>query len=372
MKRIFFPSLVLIFLLGSCQSRYEVSDLQTIKMKKDEIPALNDLNIKLANVYSFENPDGGALTFVWKVIKAGDVYFLIDKHSNGGRVLSFTLEGRSLNNIGKIGKGPGEYLNALDFEIDENAGRIYVLSEAGKILEYDFSGLLMGEYSSKYYSSSFGLNASGNFYQYATSSEALNKHGIFEFDKKNNRHKTVFQKHTEWYPIEELNFFRYKERVFFREAFSNTIFEIKEGELIPIFFFDWQDKNYKKEFDNLDLVSLFEKMAFEGDFYSFRNMVLNDQLLYASFGDELNQLTYHVFHYHKKGETKAFFTENQDGFFVAVVINEKNQPGFFLDGLNLSKFFDGNPSVFDDFSSYQFCEESSYLVFFDVSSLESH
>jgi len=370
MKRIFFASLVFIFLLFSCQSRHEGSDLQTIKMKKDEIPALNDLNIKVANVFSFENPSGGALTFVWKVLKTGDVYFLIDKHPDGGRVFSFTLEGRFLNNIGKIGRGPGEYLNALDFEIDENAGRVYVLSETGKILEYDFSGLLMGEYSSKYYSSSFGLNASGNFYYYTTSSEALNKHGIFEFDKKNNRHKMVFQKRTEWYPIEELNFFRFKERVFFREAFSNTIFEIKEGELIPVFFFDWQDKNYKKEYDNLDLVSLFEKMAFDGDFYSFRSMVLNDQLLYASFGDELNQLAYHIFHFFKEGKTISFFTENQDGFFVAMVINEKNQPGFFLDGLNLSKFIDGNPSVFDDFNSYQLSDELSHLVFFELSNLE--
>lgn len=372
MKRIFFIVLALALPFSACQTRDEASELQVINLGMDEIPDLNDLSIKATDIVEFKSPPEVALRFVWKIIKTENEYVLIDKHPDGGRVLRYNLAGNFLNIIGKVGRGPGEYIDALDVEFNASDGYIYVLSKAGKILKYDLSGVFSREYSSKYYTSSFGINQTGNFYQYASFEDTVNRHGIFEFDKKENQYKLVYQKQTAWYPIEELNFHGYDGRVFFREAFSNTIFEIKEEGLTPLFFFDWQDKNYKNEYDNLDLVSVFEKMAIQGAFFSFRSMAINDHLVYACFGDELSQLTYHVYHFYEEGKTRAFYTKNEDGFFIAMVLNDSNHPGFILDGINLKVLADKDPSLFEGLNDIYFTEDSTYLVFFDIAGIENH
>jgi len=63
------------------------------------------------------------------------------------QIHAFNKDGKFLNQIGRIGQGPGEYTSTHSITIDNKNKFLYVSSNT-KIIRYDFSGRFMGELSS--------------------------------------------------------------------------------------------------------------------------------------------------------------------------------------------------------------------------------
>jgi hypothetical protein len=61
--------------------------------------------------------------------------FVSDKE----KLIQFDKSGRYIRKISSKGRGPREYLQLCDYQVDERNGRIYIL-DAKKLLVYDMDG----------------------------------------------------------------------------------------------------------------------------------------------------------------------------------------------------------------------------------------
>lgn len=76
-----------------------------------------------------------------------NLFFLSNMGQKKSRVFRYNLNGKFINSIGKIGRGPGEYLNC-EYTIDYDRQEILVLDwyNTRKIRVYDYSGVFKGDH----------------------------------------------------------------------------------------------------------------------------------------------------------------------------------------------------------------------------------
>lgn len=85
-----------------------------------------------------------------KLIVHDSLIYIMDKRGRK-KILCFTLHGQFICSIGKLGRGPGEYLNLKDFDIDED-GNVHLFSTySKKIIIYKPNGEFLKEVKTHFY-----------------------------------------------------------------------------------------------------------------------------------------------------------------------------------------------------------------------------
>ncbi len=92
--------------------------------------------VKVTFIIPLETSEKALLGEVRKVMKSGDLLFVLDTNSS---LKIFNTKGEFQRNIGRVGQGPGEYVMLTDFTLDDKHKRIYINS-LEKFLVYDFDG----------------------------------------------------------------------------------------------------------------------------------------------------------------------------------------------------------------------------------------
>lgn len=82
-----------------------------------------------------KTPNGVIISSIRNIIITGKHIFLI----SGGNAYQFYRDGRFIRQIGRKGKGPGEYMSAKDISIDPNTEEIRIF-DSNKILYYSKDG----------------------------------------------------------------------------------------------------------------------------------------------------------------------------------------------------------------------------------------
>jgi hypothetical protein len=120
------------------------------------------------NIIQLETKNECLISQILKVILYADRIYIIDKI---GKLFVFNINGRFLFEIGKKGRGPGEYIILRDFDIDKD-GNIYILDFL-KILKFDNDGTFKEKISFNFLSRNnktycnpldFAVKSDGNFY----------------------------------------------------------------------------------------------------------------------------------------------------------------------------------------------------------------
>lgn len=75
-----------------------------------------------------------------KVVLDKDLIFILSSSSPSGHLFIFSNTGKFIRQIGKQGRGPGEYSSIIDFSIDKKGKRIYLIDTMGNLFIYGFSG----------------------------------------------------------------------------------------------------------------------------------------------------------------------------------------------------------------------------------------
>ncbi len=112
-------------------------EIYPLKEKMSEIK-LNQLFSKF-DFISLETTDKALIGNISKLIVNGDNIFILD-NSQAKTIFIFNTSGKFIRNIGKIGKGPGEYTNIEDFTIDKGTGNIAILAYPSMVLIYNTEG----------------------------------------------------------------------------------------------------------------------------------------------------------------------------------------------------------------------------------------
>lgn len=124
--------------------------------KKEGIPVIdisggfaNSQQINLSKIaisiryISLETRKEAYITKVTKAVFTDQEMIIYDGKSN--QILRFDLEGRFLGPIGRGGKGPGEYIQVNNIEVNRTNGIIYVFDLGlAKVLKFDLEGKFLG------------------------------------------------------------------------------------------------------------------------------------------------------------------------------------------------------------------------------------
>jgi hypothetical protein len=86
-----------------------------------------------------EANDESLIKAIDKIVFDYDKIFVLDKQGNN-KILVFDRQGKFVSSIGKIGKGPGEYIEISDFCLDTQDKMIYLLCERRRLMLYNYNG----------------------------------------------------------------------------------------------------------------------------------------------------------------------------------------------------------------------------------------
>ena len=94
--------------------------------------------VERVEIVKLETTDESILSNIHYVkVTSNDIWV---KHYKDYRIFRFSRNGKFLNTVGKIGQGPGEYVQSANFQLNDTNKEIYIQSTTNGILAYDYDG----------------------------------------------------------------------------------------------------------------------------------------------------------------------------------------------------------------------------------------
>ncbi len=295
------------------------------------IPDFNDLKssaikssglIEETTIVKLETKRESLISRPAKVKVLGERIFVLDS-KNG--LLEFNIEGKFIQQIGSIGKGPGQYLNAGAFDIDENKQEIIVQDRRTlKIFIYTLEGVFKSSKKADFFANSFVIDKlTGNlvFDTYLKKQRKLNNStpSVIISNKKGEVLNTMLDTDpavTMGYKS-LYNLFANDTIVLFNQPFDNTIYKISKGEVGPFLNFKFKGKAIPSGANqNIDFRAFKDKLKKEGYSYFTNNsgyfLVGNSLLFSAVVNGKRENLLYDI----KKDEVKLIVNDKKTSSFV--------------------------------------------------------
>ncbi len=192
--------------------------------------------IPLQSEILFKNP--------FSILTTKENFILSTLPSN---ILIFTRSGKIINEIGKVGKGPGEYLFPKHLAYDQDENMIYVYDNK-RIIQYDLSGKFRNELNLEKFNSDFhdihlnkgdiylagGIHFGNAIYDWIVVDNSLNIQS-YKFN-----HIGSFGAMGDGTIIREGRggFFSYEEDIYFWNSFNDTIFSLEPNSYKPAIVFE--------------------------------------------------------------------------------------------------------------------------------------
>lgn len=180
-----------------------------------------------------------------------DYIFISQRIRDNRPLLQFDRAGNFIRQIGKIGRGPEEYVQMRGFSIDKDHKRIYVLaSYNGTVHTYSFDGDYIKSFK---FPQSYGdivWSRDSSFICYSESRTGTEKN-IFEERNSNNEieqyvRNTFFWQHKLNYVTGFGNnrlkaFYRLNDKLHFKSTYNDTVYTYNDDKIIPKYFLDLKD-----------------------------------------------------------------------------------------------------------------------------------
>lgn len=174
-------------------------------------------------------------------------YFVIDKNKGFFR---FSEKGKLLNQIGKQGKGPGEYLHIVDFVVHPQTGNIYSIrgEKPNHIMVFSLNGKYLQTIELKNLAKNIGITNQNLCIYYFDSRQNIEKN-IEILDKDGNMLVNYFAKynftrdrvHNYW---SECILYSFGGHLHFKEIHSDTIFYLNGEKIVPKVILNSGDRKF--------------------------------------------------------------------------------------------------------------------------------
>ena len=130
--------------------------LRCIKNNNEENEIFIDIENKTDSVSFYEHFKGASIIpletnetcliqEVTRKVYSDSTYYIFDEPQKC--IFAFSYAGKYKFKIKNIGRGPGEFTKIVDFDINKYKNSIDILSQTGKILQYNKSGTFIGSYN---------------------------------------------------------------------------------------------------------------------------------------------------------------------------------------------------------------------------------
>lgn len=256
---------ILIFIIVLSSSLFSCNNGNKKQSNGSEINKTNLTNLKIREDFNnllqidsifndittipLETKEECLITEIDKVLFLGNKMLIQDRAQ---KLFVFNTDGEFLNEIGKKGKGPGEFIELRDSEIDKD-GNIYIL-DYKKILKYNIYGSFLKSYPFHFSQNNeiyctpfqFAIKDDGNFYIWGGSigikDNTKNLFAMYEMTKEGeikNRYfplKYNIENHTH-------RFNHYKDITLIDPIFgSNIIYSINKLEIEERYHIDFGER----------------------------------------------------------------------------------------------------------------------------------
>ncbi len=230
-----------LFIISCVQQNKNNTNIETIRV--DKVFSEN-LSINLSDIVDtakyipLETREEFLIGTVSKVHISKDRIYILDSWQSKS-LFVFNKSGKFLNKVGKLGKGPGEYLQPIDFEVDEINRKIYVLDLVSeKLFEYSFEGEFVKNVNvkekaffvkkvDKDYYAFYSLFSTGEKEQYFLNIKDFNNNSIKRYFKHDDK---VYDN-----MMPGMCFYEYNNNIFYLPSKGEVIYKIKNLEPIPTY-----------------------------------------------------------------------------------------------------------------------------------------
>lgn len=269
--------LLMIFLIFSCSRKQdEYSNLKTIKVVKP-FEDLHETNLSMLTdnvVYlPLELTDKSLVGQSPKIAVTEDYIIVRNyKYTPPLLILFDRQTGKFIRNIGTMGRGPNEYSSVPENFFNSEENLIYALGSNHNLMVYNLKGDLINDFKipdifevkgMPFSSGGFDAYLDSNTYaSFVTNWTGKEKKKIVLFSKDSVI--KIFPNYRSWNRIQSNTihvftlqnlFYHFENRLFFKEAFNDTLFEVKKDILLPRYAFSLENYSIPYELQGEYLAS---------------------------------------------------------------------------------------------------------------------
>lgn len=326
--------LLSILLLGtSCSGTQK--DQNPDKINLDSEVSRIDLSsmIKNIEVIHLAEDKNHTIGNILKVDVIDNKIYLIDKpsrSSNPMTIYKFSRKGEPLNKFSNQGAGPNEYLEIIDFDINEQNKEILLLCFPPKLLTLDLDFNLKKEETILDQTYTQVTSTENIVYLYNYYSGSLD---AFEKDKKNNLMKFESPKKGVNYSTSsgDFSFFKNEKDIYLQPHLDTTIYKLTNGSSTIFREMSYKDAELSKQFfesTNIEDISLNDRGKYKLPQVKF--LIKNDSSTRISYKWGIES---RIFCMNKKGETQNISSGSLYGN-----ISPISKDSFLIGSLNIEDY----------------------------------
>ncbi len=256
-----------LFFVISCRKtviKRSDSDSVYITFNDKEKIDLDERYVTFIDTIRLETNDNSLLKYIDRICVDEDMYFFFD--GSLSKIVIFDKEGNYVNQISKIGQGPGEYAQLSDFFVDTKEKQIVLLCDRPeKIMYFNYEGEFIKE---NYFNTLYMQIASDNEYIYVDNPfhPELENSQVIVLNKKGN----IVSYQLPLLPDPGINLmapgncFTKNSTIHYVRRFDNSIYEIKDGVVSQQYSIDFKQHNLPENiFDGIETPDQLHELARE-------------------------------------------------------------------------------------------------------------
>lgn len=203
-----------------------------ISLDSLENEAISGLDINEIEIISLETTEESLFGILSKVVYYNNYFFIFDEQTKG--VYCFSREGNFISKVRKVGKGPGEYIQIGDFDIDKEGNLLLWDQTLHKINKYNIDGEFIEEYKfDDLVFLNFTIIDDDNFLIHTVFVNGKYKYAacIYNFKKKEIIPILTANKEYEDFSLPRLSFssiWKSGDTNYFTTLFSSTIYKLND------------------------------------------------------------------------------------------------------------------------------------------------
>lgn len=352
---IFILCILLSFFLTNCRNKSTQKKQEQIivNLQQNKQVSIHDIFSKI-DLIPIETNKDFLVENVSKLIHKDELFYILDK--NQKCIFIINEEGRLVRKLDRVGKGPGEYGDISDFEINPYTNNIEILSQWGIIYIYNLNCEFIDSYKlpSKIRAVHFFTNIDSDLVAFYALFE---KKSIILYSKKASKIVDNFFEVPESLkgsPLQGLRspFLRFNEKTLFFQGFTNNIYEFSKSKLKTRYSWDF-GKN------NIDI----KKIPKDGEVPQLVNYILSNEFVNSFFYNAENSEFISTRFVCGKECYSIFFDKNQGETLVIKEFKEQISPPYsaisnskglisIIEPLNINKLI--SPNILNEENKLKF------------------
>ena len=303
---IIFPLWFILFLFFNCKNNAKHTDILsdttiTITLTSIDESFQDTSYFKRPEIIVLETTDESLLSDrISRIITDDSMLFIFDDMQD--QVFVFDLNGKFINKINKKGQGPKEYVQICDFAIDKEKKQIILSADIpAKLMYFSYDCTFLREESLTSFFSKFvkeGEIIYGDYYM----GKGKKQIHIFDFESGLIKERLDMIEISNYLGVQGNSLSRGQDVLFVRR-YDNSIYEMKNGEMIKKYNVDFKNHSFPERFKKeIDEGVIIKESRDKRYIYAMSNAFNSNN--YITFYTNMG-----IFFYDKRNETLKGFNK---------------------------------------------------------------